>query len=168
MQNQQDLFNVRLYFTPQTSNQAETISQLHVKSSYQLTFNLIFLVANNHTWLSLLQVLPWWLSGKESTCKCRRLKFDSWVRKIPWRRKWQPTIVFLPGKSHGQRSLAGYVHCVAKKQENLATKPPPSSYFYFCIFHYMSGLYLFICFYTIGLQQYSAFQSNIIHHKRTS
>ena len=34
--------------------------------------------------------------------------FDPWVRKIPWRRKWQPTLVFLPGKSHGQRSLAGY------------------------------------------------------------
>ena len=34
--------------------------------------------------------------------------FDLWVRKSPWRRKWQPTPVFLPGKSHGQRSLAGY------------------------------------------------------------
>jgi len=34
--------------------------------------------------------------------------FDSWVGKIPWRRKWQPTPVFLPGESHGQRSLAGY------------------------------------------------------------
>ena len=33
---------------------------------------------------------------------------DPWVRKIPWRRKWQPTPVFLPGKSHRQRSLAGY------------------------------------------------------------
>ena len=33
---------------------------------------------------------------------------DPWVRKIPWRRKWQPTPVFLPGESHGQRSLAGY------------------------------------------------------------
>ena len=32
---------------------------------------------------------------------------SSWVGKIPWRRKWQPTPVFLPGKSHGQRSLAG-------------------------------------------------------------
>ena len=38
----------------------------------------------------------------------RRSGFNSWVRKIPWRRKWQPTPVFLPGKSHGQRSLAGY------------------------------------------------------------
>ena len=33
---------------------------------------------------------------------------DSWVGKIPWRRKWQPAPVFLPGESHGQRSLAGY------------------------------------------------------------
>ena len=34
--------------------------------------------------------------------------FDPWVRQIPWRRKWQVTPVFLPGESHGQRSLAGY------------------------------------------------------------
>jgi len=40
--------------------------------------------------------------------QCRRLGFDPWVRKIPWRRKWQPTPVFSPGKSHGQRSLVGY------------------------------------------------------------
>ena len=39
---------------------------------------------------------------------CGRSRFDPWVRKIPWRRKWQPTPVFLPGKSHGQRSVAGY------------------------------------------------------------
>ena len=49
-----------------------------------------------------------WLSGKESACQCRRLRFDPWVRKIPWRRKWQPTPVFLPGKRHGQWSLEGY------------------------------------------------------------
>ena len=52
--------------------------------------------------------LPWWLNGKESACQCRRRGFSSWVRKIPWRRKWQPTPVSLPGKSHGQRSLVGY------------------------------------------------------------
>ena len=40
--------------------------------------------------------------------QCGRPGFDPWVRKIPWRRKWQPTPVFLPRKSHGQRSLAGY------------------------------------------------------------
>ena len=45
--------------------------------------------------------LPRWLSGKESACQCRRLGFNPWVRKIPWRRKWQPTPVFLPRKPHG-------------------------------------------------------------------
>ena len=52
--------------------------------------------------------LPWWLGGKESACRCRRHGFGPWVRKNPWRRKWQPTLVVLPGKSHGQRSLVGH------------------------------------------------------------
>ena len=38
----------------------------------------------------------------------RRPMFESWVEKIPWSRTWQPTPVFFPGKSHGQRSLGGY------------------------------------------------------------
>ena len=49
-------------------------------------------------------------SGKESTCLCRRRrrhKFDLWVWKIPWSRKWKPTPVSLPGKFHGQKSLVG-------------------------------------------------------------
>ena len=48
--------------------------------------------------------------GKKFTCKFRilkKLRFSPWVGKIPWRRKWLPTPVFLPGESHGQRSLAG-------------------------------------------------------------
>ena len=40
--------------------------------------------------------------------QCRRPRFNPWVGKIPWRRKWQPAPVFLPGKFHGQRGLAGY------------------------------------------------------------
>ena len=52
--------------------------------------------------------LPRWLSGKELVCQHRRGRFDPWVGKIPWRRKWQPIPVFLPGKSQGQRSLEGY------------------------------------------------------------
>ena len=52
--------------------------------------------------------LPWWLSGKDSACQCRRCGFNTWDRKITWRRKWQHTPVFLPRKSHGQRSLVGY------------------------------------------------------------
>ena len=53
-------------------------------------------------------LLPRWLGGKESACQCRKCRFDSWSGKILCRRKWQPTSVFLPGKFHGQRSLAGY------------------------------------------------------------
>ena len=48
---------------------------------------------------------------KEPACQCKRLKrhmFDPWVGKIPWRRAWQPTLVFLPGEFHRQRSLVGY------------------------------------------------------------
>ena len=52
--------------------------------------------------------LPWWLRGKEPTCQCRRRRFDPWVGKIPWRKKWQPTPVSLPGEFHGQWSLEGY------------------------------------------------------------
>ena len=52
--------------------------------------------------------LPRWFSDKESTCQRRRCGFDPWVRKIPWRRKWQPVPVFLPGKSHGPKSLVSY------------------------------------------------------------
>ena len=66
-------------------------------------------------------------SGKEPASQCRRHKrhrFDSWVGKIPWRRTWQPTPVFLPGKYHGQRSLAGYSLLIHKRlRHNLATKP---------------------------------------------
>ena len=51
--------------------------------------------------------LPWWLSGKESTHQAGDPGSVT-VGKIPWRRKWQPTPVLLPGESHGQRSLAGY------------------------------------------------------------
>ena len=54
--------------------------------------------------------LPRWLSGKESGCQCsrhKRCRYDPWVGKIPWKRKWQHTPVFLPGEFHGQRSQVG-------------------------------------------------------------
>ena len=56
----------------------------------------------------------------------KRHGFDPWVGKIPWRRTWQPTPVFLPGKSHGRRSLVGYSPC-GHKESDLATKSPPIS-----------------------------------------
>ena len=57
-----------------------------------------------HDWATNIHThigLPRWLSGKESACQCRRYRrcgFDPWVGKSPWRRKWQPIPVFLPGK----------------------------------------------------------------------
>ena len=51
---------------------------------------------------------PGGASGKEPTCQCRSHGFDPWVRKIPWRRKWQSIPVFLLEKPHGQRSLVAY------------------------------------------------------------
>ena len=67
--------------------------------------------------------VPRRLSGKEPAWQCRRLGFDPWVRKIPWKRKWQPTPVLLPGKSHGRRNLAGYTPWGHKRVgHNLATK----------------------------------------------
>ena len=58
-----------------------------------------------------------WCNSKESTCQGRRCRFHPWVGKIPWRRKWQPTPVFLPGDSHGQRSPAGYSPWGRKKSD---------------------------------------------------
>ena len=58
--------------------------------------------------MSLSGKIPWWPSGKESTRQCRRRGIDPWVWKVPRRRVRQPSPVFLPGKSHGQRGLVGY------------------------------------------------------------
>ena len=71
--------------------------------------------------------LPRWCSSKEPTCQCpcKRQDFDPRVGKIPWSRKWQPTPVFLPGKSHGQWSLAGYSlrgHKKSDTTEQLSTR----------------------------------------------
>ena len=62
-------------------------------------------------WLTHVAVQQWasrCLSGKASVCQCRRCEFDLLVGKISWSRKWQPTPLFLPRKSHAQRSLVGY------------------------------------------------------------
>ena len=64
---------------------------------------------------------PGGTGGKEPACQCRRrkrLRFNPWVGKIPWRRAWQPTPVFLPRECHGQRSLAT-AHGVTKSRTRL-------------------------------------------------
>ena len=69
------------------------------------------------------QVAQWNPLPMQETQRCMRHRFDPWLRKIPWRRAWQSTPVFLPGESHGQRSLAGYSPWGHKGvRNNLATE----------------------------------------------
>ena len=72
-------------------------------------------------------------SGSEggSCLKCRRPGFDPWVGKIPWRGKWQPTPVFFPGKSYGQRSLVSYSTRGCRVRHNWAT----NTFTFFYSFH---------------------------------
>ena len=76
-----------------------------------------YLVHQRNYRLIIMQILhitlgfPGGPNGNEPACQCRRHKrhgFHPWVGKIPWRRAWQSTPVFLPGESHGQGNLKGY------------------------------------------------------------
>ena len=70
----------------------------------QKTKNSCYMRQHSHSWAYICRM-------QESACQCgrrKRLGFDPWVGKFPWSRKSQPAPVFLPGKFHGQRSLAGY------------------------------------------------------------
>ena len=84
-------------------------------------------------WKGHILDFPGGSSGKDSACQCRSCRFDPWVEKIPWRMKWQPTPVFLPGKSHGQRSLVSYSPWGRKSWTQLSkqahlTENPPAGY----------------------------------------
>ena len=59
-------------------------------------------------WFTHYLGLPWWLRWYSACLQCGRPGCEPWVRKMPWRRKWQPTLALLPGKPHGWRSLVGY------------------------------------------------------------
>ena len=81
--------------------------------------------------LKLNHRLPIRHIDKEPTCqwrRCKRHRFSLWLGKISWGGKWQPTPIFLPGKSHGQRSLVGYSSCVCKELNTNSdqTTPLPS------------------------------------------
>ena len=83
--------------------------------------------------------LPRHHQEKEPDCQWKRLRFDPQIRKIPWRRAWKSTPVFLPGKSHGQRSL-GYspqsstVSDTTKVTQHACThEPPPYHLSFICI-----------------------------------
>ena len=88
-------------------SQLEVSSLLHLRSGLLPDFYSSLSSVLYHLLFEL------WLlrCGKEPACQCprhKRCRFTPWVAKIPWRRAWQPTPLFLPGKSHGQRILEGY------------------------------------------------------------
>ena len=97
---EREITNRNLLYIPRNSTQYSVMPYMGKsleKSGYKYLYN----------WSTLLYSgthgLPMWHSGKESACQCRRhrrCEFNSWIGKIPWKRKWQPTPVFLPGESH--------------------------------------------------------------------
>ena len=102
-------------------------TKLDNSSTWPLKLSRIICFPEPQFYLSIQWYRPRWHSGKESVCQCRRLKrhrFNTWVGKIPWRRKWQLTPVFLPEECHGQRSLVGYkegLHGVTNTRTQLST-----------------------------------------------
>ena len=68
--------------------------------------------------------LPRWLSGKEFTCNAGDVGLIPGSGRVPWKRKWQPTQVFLPGKSLGQKSLVITVQAVTTESDTIVTKQP--------------------------------------------
>ena len=97
-----------------------------------------------HHWVLFHCGLPRWLS-KEFTCQCRRPVFNPWVRKIPQRRKWQPIPVFLPGKSHRQRTLVGYSPRGHKESDTTQRERCCWASFH-ALSHHLCIWYLFRCF----------------------
>ena len=82
--------------------------------------------------------IPWWLRWQRVCLQYERPELDPWVRKTAWRRKWQPTPVFLPGKPHGRRSLAGYSSQGCKESDTI----------YRLHFHFHVHIYMYVCMYT--------------------
>ena len=91
-----------------TQKNLENVAERHITIFWPCQKLQTFSYKVNKPCWCHIQGLPWWLIGKEPSCQCRRHGFSLWVGKIPWRRKQQAIPVFLPVKSHGQRSLPGY------------------------------------------------------------
>ena len=121
-----ELYYYNLFTFKRKNQKVLPTTQLLLRAFIFLGYHLIFTLTHSYNYktsfmffslkYSLNVVLRTFLTscgtrGKEPASQCSRLKrhrFDPWVGKIPWRRKWQSTPVFLPGESHGQRNLAGY------------------------------------------------------------
>ena len=100
--------------------------------------------ATELNWTDHIFRFPTWCSSKESTCQCRKCKrcgFNPCAGKTHWRRKWQPTPVFLPGESHGQRSLVGYSPQGCKELDTTEQLSMHAPYIFLCLFLLMSTFY---------------------------
>ena len=88
------------------------IMPLHFYSYFIHKFKFYFLIHQTETFLFCFWLIffgrPWWLRRFRICQQCGRPGFNLWVGKIPWRKEWLPTPVFLPGEFHGQKGLAGY------------------------------------------------------------
>ena len=104
-----------------TSRENFNLKKTHALHPYNVHSSALFTIAKTckqpiHRWMDK-ERLPRWPRGKESACQCRRCKklgLYPWARKIPQRRKWHPTLVFLPGKSHGRGAWQDTVHGVTE------------------------------------------------------
>ena len=91
------------FFTVQLSHPYMTTRKTIALTRWTFDGKVMFLLFN-----MLSRLVPWWLRRLSVCLQCGRPWFDSWVGKIPWRRKWQATPALLPGNSHGRRSPIGY------------------------------------------------------------
>ena len=97
-----------------------------------MIFNVLIIVIKCCSFWFIVLDFPCSSVGKRICLQCRRPGFDPWVGKSSWSWKWQPTPVFLPGKSHGQGSLAGYCpwgHKEPNTTELLSTVDAPQTWF---------------------------------------
>ena len=137
--------------------------------SFQIS---VFVFPDRHPGVELLGNmvvlgLARWLSGKESTCKWRG-GLDPWTGKIPGRKKWKSTSVFLPGKSHGQRSLAGcspWSHKIVRHDSVTKQQEGPSVFSFLRNIHIVSIAATPIFYFTKKVQEFPFFYilSNICY-----
>ena len=124
---------------------------------------------NYFIWLIFIIIyisFPWWLSQWRVCLQCWRPGFYPWFGKIPWRRKWQPTPVFLPGEFHGQRSLVGYSPWDHKE---LDTTEQLTFHFHFILVLIFFKHYTMLCFtYNTRKDCTILFRRNILKKKRNN
>ena len=103
------VYNILWYQPEWAMTDIKKLIVIRIKPNTHITFHLFLYISLKSMRLMIFYIRYMMdFPGEESACQCRRHRFNPWVGKIPWRRKWQLIPVFLPGKSHGQRSLVGY------------------------------------------------------------